>query len=221
MMHKEKVIIITGASSGIGKALYRYFKLNSDYETIGISRRGPNISVDFSHRMRSEIQLFTGLQGNEYYRNRGCSLLVNCAGIMPLDEAGMERSIFDVNFWSIITTTKVVCMCQGGCIINIASISGMKAEAELPIYAASKAAVISYTKSCAKALAPDVRVNSISPGYFKTELVPGPTPIDMIQSEVPMGYEEQPANLVPLIETIWNTPYMTGVNVVIDGGALL
>lgn len=110
-------------------------------------------------------------------------------------------------------------MIDGSCIINIASISGMIAEPELPVYAASKAAVLSLTKSLARLYAPRVRVNAISPGFYNTNLVEGPTPPELLE-KVPMKYESNPEELYPIVAMIYQTKYMTGANIVVDGGLI-
>lgn len=203
-------ILITGASSGIGKALYDSFKRETlDYNVFGLSRRGPDIKLDLS-------KPYVGPPLMEHI-----DVLINCAGIMPLDEED-PHGIFQVNFWGMVNMINLHWKNfeVGACIINIASVSGMVSEPFLPIYAASKAAVISYTKSMAKKFAPEVRVNCISPGFYETNLVPGGTPAELI-STIPLGYEENPANLFPVVKMIIDCNYMTGSNVVIDGGITL
>lgn len=222
----SRTVVITGASSGIGEALYNAFKHASDsrksstisefQHVYGISRNGPDLFVDVSTLKPVDDPQLDLLPPVD--------LLINCAGIMPFDEMDRyetARKVFDTNFWgtvNMITNLKGK-MNGGSCIINIASISGMKAEAELPIYAASKAAVISLTKSLALRYAPDIRVNCISPGFYNTNLVEGDLPDDMINT-IPMGYEESPETLLWAVLMIWQTKYMTGSNLVIDGGVL-
>jgi NAD(P)-dependent dehydrogenase (short-subunit alcohol dehydrogenase family) len=72
----------------------------------------------------------------------------------------------------------------------------------------------------AKQYAPDIRVNCISPGYYKTNLVVGETPKELIQT-IPLGFEEDPSNLRHVIRMIWKTRYLTGANIVVDGGVSL
>jgi 3-oxoacyl-[acyl-carrier protein] reductase len=137
---------------------------------------------------------------------------------MPFKES---REVMNVNFWgSYNIIQNLLPECEEGCnIINIASVSGMVPDKDLPIYAASKAAVIAMTKSLAKQLAPRmIRVNCISPGFFKTNLVNGEDLPDDLLKTIPLGYEELPSNITPVIEMILHSRYMTGSNIVIDGG---
>ena len=210
------VAIVTGASSGLGRAIYAGLgrdrrELGID-KVVGISRHGSDISVDLT-RLPPQQQWPT-LLGGEPIKIR---LLVNCAGILPLDDS---PRVFLLNFWAphnLIRELLPFFDLEEGCIINIASVSGLIAEPDLPLYAASKAALISLTRSLAVKYAPGLRVNAISPGLYDTNLVSGPAPQDLVD-KVPMGYEEKPENLYPVVRMILETKYMTGANIVIDGG---
>ena len=72
----------------------------------------------------------------------------------------------------------------------------------------------------AKIAAPHVRVNCISPGFFNTNLVEGDTPQELID-QVPMLREAQPEEIIPVIDMLQKSTYMTGANIVIDGGLSL
>lgn len=206
-----KTAIITGASSGIGKALYEGLKSDPYWTNVyGVSRRGPDIKVDL-----------TKFKGDVIGRIN-VDLLINCAGIMKLDEFGYEKEIMDINFWAAINLMTFFKRYynKNACVINIASISALKPDKDMPIYAASKAALIAASKTYAKKWAPFVRVNCISPGYYKSNLVPGDTPKHLIEA-IPVKYEEDPKTLVSLINAIYNSKFMTGSNIVIDGGETL
>jgi len=215
----ERCAVVTGASSGIGKAIYEGLKesastlgLNS---VIGVSRRGPDIKAQLPRDTNDVLD-------NLKSRCADVRLLVNCAGIMVLGEETYAAPgyIFEVNFWAPYLLTVGLAdrlRSGGGCVINIASVSGLVGDPGLPIYAASKAALISLTKSLALKYAPDIRVNAISPGFFRTNLVEGETPKELI-NQVPMRYEAEPKQLVGTVITMFLNDYMTGANVVVDGG---
>ena len=209
----KKTAVVTGASSGIGKVIYEGLK-DEGFHVIGVSRRGPNFHMNLSKPLNMDFP-FTGV-------TTLIDLLVNCAGALHLDEHRVERYIMDVNFWGTweVIQNLLPQFSAGACVINIASISGMRADDETPIYAAAKAALISLTKSFAKQYAGIYRFNCISPGFYKTNLVPGETPQELIDT-IPMGREEEPEKLFPVVKMIYETEYMTGSNIVVDGGLLL
>ena len=96
----------------------------------------------------------------------------------------------------------------------------MRGDPYTPIYAAGKAGIINLTKSLAVRLAPDIRVNCVSPGFFDTNLVQGKTPKQLI-NQVPMKREAQPKEIIPVIHMLQESSYITGANIVIDGGLSL
>jgi NAD(P)-dependent dehydrogenase (short-subunit alcohol dehydrogenase family) len=115
----------------------------------------------------------------------------------------------------------------GGSIINIASILGFGAIKSLSAYAASKAAVVSLTRSMALELARErIRVNAIAPGYFATEINDaflGSEAGKRLLSRVPMGRAGELKELDgPLLLLASNAgAFMTGSVITIDGGHLL
>ena len=118
-------------------------------------------------------------------RHARLDLLVNSAGITrfvphgdldALDDALISR-ILDVNVRGVIASVRAALPLMrrggGGAIVNISSIAGVTAMGSNIAYCASKAAVDNLTKSLARALAPDIRVVSVSPGLVDTEFVRG------------------------------------------------
>jgi len=208
-------IIITGGSSGLGFAVGEFYRKQGEHVWEYSKRHGFDLSRQ-SHR--------DGIIREVRDRKVAIDLLINNAGIIFLDEKEMVMidmiAMVHLNLvavWDLSIHLQSNLKRARGQIINIASVAGLKGDTECPLYAATKAGVISLTKSFAKKYAPDVRVNCISPGFFDTNLVPGPAPKELING-VPLAREAQPEEIIPAIEYFIQSKYTTGANIVIDGG---
>ncbi|MFW6133802.1 MAG: SDR family NAD(P)-dependent oxidoreductase [Planctomycetota bacterium] len=163
-------------------------------------------------------------------------VLVNNAGITIWGEAESAplddwRKVVDVNYHGVYHCCRAVGQVMidgtGGSIINIASMSGVivnvpQAQAS---YNSTKAAVIHLTKSLAVEWAPHgVRVNAVSPGFMDTPMArpffDSPEYGGVWMQRVPMGRPGRPEELAPLVVFLAGdgSSYMTGANVVVDGG---
>lgn len=213
-------IVITGASSGIGKGLYEWFSSDPLNKVVGVSRRGPDVRMDLvggANRERAVKLIFD--------RISHIDVLINNAGMMLLDEQqDFQESLrmIDLNLIAVWHLTLLLELRIVNRIINIASISGIKGEEDVPLYAATKAGVIALTKSFAKKYINKggLTVNCISPGFFETNLVPGDTPQELVDG-IPMKREAKVDEIIPAVEMIIKSHYMTGANIVVDGGICL
>ena len=106
-------------------------------------------------------------------------LLVTSAGIAPIephDELTFEswRRVMSVNldgtFLSVMAVKDGMIARRFGRIVCLASIAGLRPRGHLIPYATSKAAVIAFTRNCAEAFAPHVRINSVAPGLIETDM---------------------------------------------------
>ena len=101
--------------------------------------------------------------------------LVNCAGVLEdkyLDEynKALMQKVMDVNEVGVYLCTKeVIGKMEEGAIVTISSTAGQVGSSD-PIYAATKAAVVAFSKSMAVMLAPKVRVNCVAPGLADTDM---------------------------------------------------
>lgn len=205
-----KTVLITGASSGLGKAIYEGYKELTGYVVIGMSREGPDFSVNFEHDPWEYLKVIEHLD---------VDILINCAGFMSLEEdLDLIDRLFAVNFKAPYVLSEHF-LKDDLIIINIASVSGMVSDPDTPIYGATKAALISLTSSMAKKYARrGIRVNCISPGFFDTNLVPEETPQYLLDT-IPLGKKEgRPKEMFDVVRFIEKAEYMTGANIVIDGG---
>jgi sorbose reductase len=145
---------------------------------------------------------------------------------MPLQEF---QRIQDTNVTGVFLTAQAAARAmveqgRGGVIINTASMSGhiINIPQQVGHYCASKAAVIHLTKAMAVELAPHkIRVNSVSPGYILTELVEPLAEYHRLwEPKIPLGRIGRPEELTGLYLYLASaaSSYMTGSDVVIDGG---
>lgn len=161
-------ILITGTSRGIGKEAANKF-LQSGHDVFGIDLPGrPNpfpkefgythIEADVTHRETLPDLL-------------AMQVVVNCAGVQTADPDEYSQRDMDVNFWGVVNITRKYALQPDiKAIVNVASASA-HTGAEFPVYAASKGALLTYTKHIAQEVAKwGATCNSISPGAVITDL---------------------------------------------------
>lgn len=232
-----KVAIITGAASGIGLATSRLF-LTEGFKVAAFDLKEPENS---------------GLDGLKFYRmnvsdskgvNRGVKkaisdfggvdVLVNSAGIDlrgTITEMKIEdwRKVFDVNLFGIFLVSRYVIPYLidrgGGSVINLASVLGLMPGPEAAAYCASKAGIISLTKSMALDYMKDkIRVNCIAPGAIDTPMFWGANrkfaeTVKKGKYEDRLGRPEEIAQGVYFLASDESPPYLTGSVLTIDGGS--
>ena len=182
MKLKKPVALVTGASSGIGKATAERLAA-AGYKVYGTSRRGATpgqrpfemISLDVTSDESVEAAVNVLLQSEGRI-----DLLVNNAGfsVAPAgaEESSIEqaRAIFDTNFFGIVRMTRAVVPQMrrqgGGRIINIGSVLGFLPAPYMALYAATKHALEGYSESLDHELRTrGIRVSIIEPAYTKTQ----------------------------------------------------
>ncbi len=190
---QEKVVLVTGASKGLGKAIAEAFAAEGSRVALTarnqreleqnvqeIQQRGGQAMAlaadltntnDVNHLVAETVKHFGTVH-----------VLVNNAGSIGRFAAFEDLSdddwanLFNVNLFSAVRITRAVLPAMQkqhwGRIINIASESGIQPDPQMPHYNASKAAMINLTKSLSKAYAKDgILVNTVSPAFIKTPLV--------------------------------------------------
>jgi len=169
--------VVTGAASGIGRATAELLRdegaevLAIDRDADGLKRLGgmQTLAVDLSEAAGRDTAVAAA---------SGVRYLVNAAGVIlikPILDCTVEdlHRVFAVNVdvtWDL-TSRIGSTMPPGGAIVNLSSTAArLNSNTETAIYSASKAAVLSITRSFAHALAPDVRVNAVCPGMIDTAM---------------------------------------------------
>ena len=221
----KKLVVITGASSGIGMETAKKFSENG-YPTLLISRRKEimeklnlknSISVSADVANLEEIKNAVKMAEEKYGKT---DLLINCAGVMLLgniDKQSYEewKNMIDVNVNGILTTTNVILpdmiKRNEGTIINISSIAGRKTFTNHGIYCGSKFAVHAITESIREEVADkNVRIIVIAPGVVETNLLSHTTDenikSDYIEWKKSIGNGLNASDVVNCIEFAYNMP---------------
>ena len=228
---KNKVFIITGASSGIGKKLCEKIP-KYGAKVYGFSRRKLKtqnykyIQCDLKNNKKFEVEI-----KKIYHKEKKISVLINCAGITHQDNLTSSLKKFDdvintnlkVPFLLSVTVSKF--MKGGGSIINICSLASFYGLPNNPCYVASKGGL----KQLSKALALDlskkkIRVNNIIPGYIKTPMTiksfKNNNRNKFIKDRIILNRWGNTEDLVgPIIFlSSLSSSYITGADIFVDGG---
>jgi len=241
-----KIVIITGASRGIGMGIARIF-----------AEHGANVAFTYSSSEAPALELekelnSTGIKAKAYKSNAasfkdsedlitkvledfgGIDVLINNAGItkdnllIRMAEEDFDK-VIEINLKSVFNMTKAVQRTmlkqRKGSIINMSSVVGVKGNAGQANYAASKAGILGFTKSVALELGSrNIRCNAIAPGFIETEMT------DKLDEKTVQGWRDAiPLKRGGTPEDIANaclflasdlSAYITGQVLNVDGGML-
>lgn len=184
---RDRVALVTGSSRGIGAAIARRFhaegarvvitwRTNEEAARELAGELGDALCLRLDVTDRSSVQ--RALTATVERAGR-LDVLVNNAGLLEqkpfLDITDDDwDTTLDVNLKGVFVCSQEAARVferQGsGCIVNVSSIGGQFGGPKAPHYAASKAAVLSFTRSTARLLAPRVRVNAVAPGFIATDM---------------------------------------------------
>jgi NAD(P)-dependent dehydrogenase (short-subunit alcohol dehydrogenase family) len=242
-----KTAIITGGDSGIGKSVAIHFaKEGAD---VAIAYLEEHQDAEETKKLIEaegrKCLLFSGDIGTENHCKEvvkqtidqfgKLDILVNNAAeqhpqpsILNITAAQLEKT-FRTNLFSFFYMTKMALpyLKQGASIINTASITAYEGSEQLLDYSASKGAIVSFTRSLAKSLAPQgIRVNGVAPGPIWTPLIPSTFPADQVAtfgSDTPMGRAGQPYELGPsyVFLAAEDSSYVSGQMLHINGGTIV
>ena len=241
---KDKVAIITGGDSGIGRAVaIAYVKEGAKVVLSYYNEHiDANETKEYIDSLGGTCMLLSGDVKDpnfcdyiveETMRNFGkIDILVNNAGVQFQTKSLLDISDeqFDVtmkiNMYSIFYLTKraLKYMCPGASIINVSSVTTFYGEPELIDYVTSKGAIIGFTRSLSTNLADkNIRVNAVAPGYFWTALQPAcweAEKIPTLGADAPMKRAGETFEIAPLFVYLASddSSYVTGQTMHINGG---
>lgn len=232
--HKQ-LIVVTGATRGIGRAITENF-ISLGYSVIGLyvdsSDEAQKLEKKYSSLIMKRVDVSDSEEVSEFIyslRSQKIYALVNNAGCFE------EESIdgYDLSKWHRSIDTNVTGpvqlitglfpnICEGGSIVNIASIDAYYAGYASVSYPASKAALISVTKSFAALLASKgIRVNAIAPGWIDTDMGSGASGVtERAMSKTPLGRNGTSREVSDLVQFLVSetASFITGQTINIDGG---
>lgn len=175
----KKVVFITGASRGIGLATAQKFSKNGwQVAAFYNSAPGPEIAnVKYYQLNLEDPQSITTAFDQAFSDHGQIDCLVNNAGIFTYikglnnyDEANITKMVAINEVGVYLCTKNILDKMTSGTIINISSTVAHVGSSD-PIYAGTKAAILGFTKSMARQLAPKIRVNAIAPGATDTDMM--------------------------------------------------
>ncbi|MGR6328391.1 SDR family NAD(P)-dependent oxidoreductase [Sphingomonas sp. XXL09] len=237
----DKVVVVTGAASGIGEGAARRFAQDGarlvlgDKDRDGLERLAAELGgqvetviVDVSVNADCET-----LAARAVERFGRIDVLVNDAGVDhlgKLDEGGLEKftKVIETDLYGVVQMSRaaIAALRQSrGCIVNISSVSGLGGDWNHSFYCAAKGAVTNFTRALAMDEAKNgVRVNAVNPSLTYTALTAGmkeqPELIAKFEERIPMGRGAEPADIAGAVAFLASEDahYITGVNLPVDGG---
>jgi len=244
---QNKVAIITGGDSGIGRAVAVAFaKEGADVAIVYLEEhKDANETKRFVEQKGRRCLLVSGDIGQEDFCRKAVGqivkelgkidILVNNAAeqhpqesIEKITEKQLERT-FRTNIFSFFFMTKAAMkyLNKGGAIINTTSVTAYKGSAHLLDYSSTKGAITAFTRSLSQALADKrIRVNGVAPGPIWTPLIPStfpPQEVETFGSDVLLGRPGQPEEVAPsyVFLASGDSSYMTGQILHPNGGTVV
>ena len=232
MKLQSKVVFITGASRGIGLATVRKF-VNNGWQVAAFYNKttGPKLKGVSWYQL--EISKYQSIKTSfdVAFKELGrLDCLVNCAGIfgykdlVGYSEDLMNQVIAVNEKGTYLCVKEIIKKMKEGAIVNISSTAAQIGSSD-PVYAGTKSAIFGFTKSMAKALAPKIRVNCISPSATNTDMMKNYKP-ERVQQLKDMTLLKRLAEPEDIADSIYflageEAKHITGACLDINGGYVL
>jgi len=244
---RNKLALITGGDSGIGRAVAIAFaKEDADVAIVYLEEhKDANETKRLVEEQGRKCLLIAGDVGGEEFCRKAVEqsmkefgkidILVNNAAeqhpqesIEKITEKQLERT-FRTNIFSFFFMTKAAMrhLKKGAAIINTTSVTAYKGSRHLLDYSSTKGAITAFTRSLSQALADKaIRVNGVAPGPIWTPLIPAtfpPKDVETFGSDVPLGRPGQPEEIAPSFVFLASddSSYMTGQILHPNGGTVV
>ena len=240
-MDKKKVVLITGGAKRIGACIARYFHAKGFYVILhynSSTKEAEQLKTNLLSIRKNSCRTIQANFSDESSINSALKdildsterldvLINNASGFFPtpIESATKEEwlTLLDTNATVpllLIKSLKPLLEDSKGCVINISDSEVDSGIPEYSLYTAAKAALESLTKSLAKELAPNVRINAIAPGII---LWPEDGALDEekkaeIVNKTALGREGEPDDIASATYLLYKSTYMTGQVLKIDGG---
>jgi len=230
--HYKRTALVTGAANGIGRAALDALRRDG-LDAIGLDISPPDNDAGFLRADVSDESSVLAAVQSAVRMTGQIDVLVNVAGVLTegpiatFDVAAFDR-MYAVNVRGTFLVTRAVLphMQEGGRIINIASELAFAGRQNAAAYAATKGAIISWTRSLARELGPRILVNAVAPGPVDTALLGFATMSreqQALETSNPMGRigkVEEVAAMIGFLASPAAT-FTTGQCFSVDGGAAM